>query len=176
MGAFVGLVQPEFARRAHAAQKAAHHGVLADFAARIRVWRGKRLNIGIVQHLIRLTLPDADAVTASGALPEPGSVDQVAYRVQSRRAQDFVAAALRASGQVTPRAAAAATGTRSDTGGADSGAGASSRAAASNTPGAETQPEHQLSTADELVKLADLHERGLLSAEEFATAKAKVLE
>ena len=39
----------------------------------------------------------------------------------------------------------------------------------------ETATAHTTSTADELGKLADLRDRGTISAEEFAHAKAKVL-
>ena len=51
------------------------------------------------------------------------------------------------------------------------------RASGASTPSASAAPAAvpTTSTADELAKIADLHDRGALTDEEFAAAKAKIL-
>ena len=80
---------------------------------------------------------------------DKGTTHDLAYRVEPRHGPGFVTAAQRALNEVQ-RAIELEHNTESGRVG--------------------------VSTADELAKLADLHDRGALTDDEFAAAKAKVLE
>ncbi|NEN04782.1 hypothetical protein G3T36_02760 [Diaminobutyricibacter tongyongensis] len=117
----------------------------------------------VLNSFLRLRTGDATAPTVTTFRPDPGHaqafVDAVTAAVEHART----------AGLSTPSASPAPASA------APASAPASAAPASAPPPSATPAPSTSSSTADELAKIADLHDRGALTDEEFAAAKAKIL-
>ncbi|WP_345762190.1 SHOCT domain-containing protein [Diaminobutyricibacter sp. McL0608] len=114
----------------------------------------------LIASFLRIGTGDEAAPTITTFRPNPGLAP---------RFVDAVTAAMARASASEPAPPAAAP--------ADASTASTEPAPASAAPSTEPAPSSAVpgSTADELAKIADLHDRGALTDEEFAAAKAKIL-